>query len=161
MSTKLFLLFLCVAVGTLCGYIVLLSYKKNYSYLDGVCGMISALKQNLIYKKDSVPLVLGGMPVSSSQLKKNIDEYIDFTAGKSDKRITSRGFLSKTAFDEVSELFGALGGSDEGTQTVQLDGFAARFECLRSEAERKYKKYGGVAVRLGFLLGLGLGVLVL
>lgn len=161
MSTKLFLICLCVAVGTFCGYLVLQSYKKNYSYMDGVCGLISSLKQNLIYKKDSVPLVLGSMPVSSSQLKKNIDEYIDFTAGKSDKRIVSRGFLSKSAFDEVSELFGALGSSDEGTQTAQLDGFAAKFENLRAEAERKYKKYGTVAVRLGFLLGLGLGVLVL
>lgn len=161
MSTKLFLIFLCVAVGTLCGYVVMLSYKKNYSYLDGVCGMIGALKQNLIYKKDSAPRVLGGLPVSSSQLKKNIDEYIDFTAGKSDKRIVSRGFLSKTAFDEVGELFGAIGGSDEGTQIAQLDGFTAKFENLRADAERKYKKYGAVAVKLGFLLGLGVGVLVL
>ena len=161
MSTKLFLLFLCVAVGTLCGYIVMMSYKKNLSYLDGVCGMIGALKQNLIYKKDSVPLVLGSLPVSSSQLKKNIEEYIDFTAGKSDKRIVSRGFLSKLTFNEVSELFFALGGSDEGTQTAQLDGFTVKFDNMRTEAERKYKKYGSVAVKLGFLLGLGVGILVL
>ncbi|MDE6201060.1 MAG: hypothetical protein K2M47_04200 [Clostridiales bacterium] len=161
MSTKLFLLFLCAAVGTFCGYMILLSYKKNYSYLDGVCGMINALKQNLSYKKDSVPVVLGGLKVESSQLQKNIREYIGFTDGQSDGRVISRGFLPQSTYDGVNDLFEAIGGSDESSQNARLDALSLRFEKLRAEAERKYKSMGAVAVKLGFLIGLGIGILVL
>ncbi len=161
MSVKLFLLFLCVAAGTFCGYMILLSYKKNYSYLDGVCGMISALKQNLSYKKDAVPVVLGCLKVSSAQLQKNINEYIGFVGGQSDKRVISRGFLPQSTYDGVTDLFEAIGGSDESSQNARLDALSLRFSKLRAEAERKYKGMGAVAVKLGFLIGLGVGVLVL
>ena len=161
MSTKLFIVFLCAAVGTFCGYMILLSYKKNYSYLDGVCNMISALKQNLSYKKDTVPVVLSGLTVGNAQLKKNIQEYIDFTKGQSDKRVVSRGFLPQSTFNGVQDLFSAIGGSDENSQSTRLETLSVRFEKLRSAAESKYKKFGSVAVKLGFLIGLGAGVLVL
>lgn len=161
MSVKLFLLFLCVAAGTLCGYMILLSYKKNYSYLDGVCGIINALKQNLSYKKDAVPKVLGGIKVVSAQLQKNINEYIGFADGRYDKRIISRGFLPQSTYDGAIDLFDAIGGSDESSQNARLDALLLRFNKLRAEAERKYKSLGAVAVKLGFLIGLGVGVLVL
>lgn len=161
MSTRLFIMFLSVAVGTFCGYLVLLSYKRNYSYLGGVCDMLSALKQNLAYKKDTVPAVLSGLTVTNAQLKKNIDEYISYTLGQSDKHEVSRGFLPQPTFDGVTDLFAAIGNSDESSQSTRLDALADRFDKLRAEAERKYTKYGSVAVKLGFLIGLGVGVLVL
>lgn len=161
MSTRLFLLFLCAAIGTFCGYMILLSYKKNYSYLDGVCNMINALKQNLSYKKDAVPIVLSGLKVGSSQLQKNIREYIGFIGGQSDVRTISRGFLPQSTYDGVTDLFDAIGGSDEHSQNARLDALSLRFEKLREEAERKYKNLGTVAVKLGFLIGLGVGILVL
>ncbi|MCH5155555.1 MAG: hypothetical protein J1F69_03025 [Clostridiales bacterium] len=157
----LFLLFVCAAGGTFCGYMILFSYKRNYLYLQDVCGMISALKQNLSYKKDSVPVVLSGLNVNSAQLKKNIQEYIDFTRGQSDKREVSRGFLPQATFDGVKDLFEAIGGSDEHSQNTRLEALSARFEKLRETAENKYKNMGAVAVKLGFLIGLGVGILAI
>ncbi|MDE6618423.1 MAG: hypothetical protein K2K13_05315 [Clostridiales bacterium] len=161
MSVKLFILFLCVAAGTFCGYMILLSYKKNYSYLDGVCGMISALKQNLSYKKDAVSVVLSGLKVGSTQLQKNIKEYIGFVGGQSEGHAISRGFLPQSTYDGITDLFEAIGGSDESSQNARLDALSLRFEKLRADAEQKYKSMGAVAVKLGFLIGLGVGVLVL
>lgn len=161
MTTKIFLMFLCTAVGTFCGYSVLLSHKRNYVYLDGVCDVINALKQNLSYKKDALPVALGRINVTSRQLKKNIEEYISFASGQSDKRDISRGFLSQSTYNAVTELFGAIGGSDESSQSRGLDALYTRFDKLRSAAETKYKKFGPVAVKLGFLIGLGTGVLIL
>ena len=155
------LVFLGAAVGTLCGYFIFLSYKRQYSYLDGVCAMINALKQNLSYKKDSVPVVLGALNVDNAQLKKNIQEYIDFASGQSATKDLSRGFLPQDTFDGVTELFDSIGGSDEGTQRARLDAFLTRFEKLRETAEQKFRGQGAVAVKLGFLIGLGVGVLAL
>ena len=161
MSIRLLILFLSAAVGTFCGYMVLLSHKRNYSYLSGVCDMLSALKQNLAYKKDTVPIVLGGLTVANAQLKKNIDEYVAFTLGQSDKHEVSRGFLPQSTYDGVTDLFAAIGASDESSQGLRLDALILRFDKLHADAERKYTKYGSVAVKLGFLVGLGVGVLVL
>ena len=157
---SVFLLFVCAAVGTFCGYLILLSYKRHYLYLDGMCAVISALKQNLSYKKDPVPTVLGGLNIDSAQLKKNIQEYISFASGQSTYEV-SRGFLPQDTFDGVKELFDSIGGSDEGTQQARLNAHLSRFEKLREAAEKKYKEIGGVAVKLGFLIGLAVGVLAL
>ncbi|MDE6029369.1 MAG: hypothetical protein K2F90_03510 [Clostridiales bacterium] len=161
MSARLFILFLCVAAGTLCGYTILLSYKRNYSYLDGVCGMISALKQNLSYKKDAVHIVLGGLSLSNAQLQKNVNEYLGYLGGQSEGRTISRGFLPQATYDGVTDLFEAIGGSDESSQNLRLEALSVRFEKLKSDAETKYKSMGAVAVKLGFLIGLGVGVLAL
>lgn len=158
---SVFLMFVSAAVGTFCGYMILLSYKRHYSYLDEMCTVISALKQNLSYKKDSVPVVLGGLNIGNAQLKKNIQEYINFASGQSINKDISRGFLPQTTFDSTKELFDSIGNSDEGTQGARLDAHLSRFEKLRAAAEKKYKDIGGVAVKLGFLLGLGVGVLAL
>ena len=158
---SVFLLFVCAAVGTFCGYLILLSYKRNYLYLDGVCVVISALKQNLAYKKDSVPTVLGGLNIGSTQLKKNIQEYISFASGQSANMEISRAFLPQDTFESVNELFDSIGGSDESTQGARLDALLLKFEKLREAAENKYKGFGGMAVKLGFLIGLAVGVLAL
>ena len=158
---SIFLLFICAAVGTFSGYLILLSHKRHYTYLYDVCAVISALKQNLSYKKDPVPVVLGGLNVGSAQLKKNIQEYISFASGQSANKEVSRGFLPQATYDGVIELFDSLGGSDERSQGARLDAHLSRFEKLRDAAEKKYKEIGGVAVKLGFLIGLGVGVLAL
>ena len=161
MMGSVFLLFVCAAIGTLCGYLILLSYKRHYSYLDDACAVISALKQNLSYKKDSVPAVLGRLNVTNAQLKKNIQEYISFASGQSANKELSRGFLPQATFDGVKELFDFIGGSDEGTQGARLDAHLTRFEKLREDAEKKYKGQGRVAVKLGLLIGLAVGVVAL
>lgn len=157
---SVFLLFVCAAVGTFGGYLILLSYKRYYSYLDGICAMIGALKQNLSYKKDSVPVVLSGLNIANVQLKKNIQEYICFASGTGSKEL-SRGFLPQETFDCVNELFDSIGGSDESTQGARLDALLLKFEKLREAAENKYRGFGGMAVKLGFLIGLAIGVLAL
>ena len=129
--------------------------------MDGVCAVISALKQNLSYKKDPVPVVLGGLNISNLQLKKNIQEYISFASGQSLGKEVSRGFLPQETFDSVNELFDSIGASDESTQGARLDALLSKFEKLREAAENKYKGFGGMAVKLGFLIGLAVGVLAL
>lgn len=161
MSNKLLFVFACAAVGTFFGYTVLTSYRKNYLYLDGICGLIDELKRNLSYKKDAVIRVLVDMNVQSAQLMKNIDEYVRSIGNADGVYKLSRGFLPKATYDRVCELFSALGVSDESGQQSQLSAFSESFSALRSDADAKLKKQGGAAVKLGFLCGLGMGILLL
>lgn len=161
MSAKIIVIFICAAVGTAAGYIIMRSYKRNFVYLDGVCKLIGELKRNIAYRKDSAATVLSGMTTDSALLKKNIDEYVAFTAGKDEKPNISRGFLAADAYGRVCELFSSIGRSDGSSQIDQLDMFGETFGNFRSIAEQKCKKYGAIAVKLGFLFGLGVGVLTL
>lgn len=161
MTNKLFIIAVCAAVGSLSGFIVLKAYKRKLDYLVGVCDMIGELKRNISYRKDSASSVLGAFSTESLQLKKNIDEYIAFAAAKDGKLEISRGFLSSSDHAKVKELFGSLGVSDGKSQMDRLDEFSNVFSGLRDNAAVKSDKYGALSVKLGFLLGLGVGVLFL
>lgn len=161
MSVKILIVFVCAAVGTLAGYLVMLKYKRNSAYLEGVCAMIGELKRNISYRRDTVSSVLGALDIDSSLLKKNVSEYIEYAKGNTDKPAVSRGFLNKEAYARVCELFASLGRSDSKTQISELGMFADTFDKLSAKARHKSDKLGAVAVKLGFLLGLGVGILTL
>lgn len=161
MTNKLFIMAVCAAVGAAAGFIVMKTYKRRLAYLTGVCNMIGELKRNISYRKDSAASILGAFDTDSAQLKKNISEYIAYTEAKDGALDISRGFLSGDDHAKVKEFFGALGTSDGASQMDRLDAFSAMFTVLRDKAAEKSDKYGALSVKLGFLLGLGVGVLFL
>ncbi len=161
MSTKLLIVFLCAAVGTVAGLAVMKRYKRNFLYLDGVCSVISELKRNMSYRRDDAVSVLKRCEVPSAHLKKNIDEYIAFAAAKDGKLSLSRGFLSSAEYANVCALFETVGGSGGAVQASELDGFGTVFTEHKTAAADKLKKYGTAAVKLGFLFGLAVGILTL
>lgn len=161
MTGKLLIVVICAAVGTFAGFVVMSAYRRNEEYLDGVCGLISELKRNMAYRRDAAATVLAKYAAKSAHLKKNIGEYIAFVNAKDGKLDISRGFLPSRTHAGVCELFASLGGADGGAQQRELEAFGSSFEELRTAAAQKSAKYGALAVKLGFLFGLGVGILTL
>lgn len=161
MSIKLLIIFICAAVGTLAGFLTMRSYRRSYRYLDGVCSLINELRRNIAYRRDSVASILGSYSTESAQLKKNIAEYIAYASSKDGSPDISRGYLPATVHERVCSLFRALGQSDGEGEISELERFSLEFIELRDKAAQKSEKYGPLAVKLGFLFGLGVGVLFL
>ncbi len=161
MTNKLFVIALCVAVGTGAGFFMMKAYKRKLAYMTGVCDMIGELKRNISFRKDSAARVLGTFGSPSALLGKNIGEYIAYSGSKNGALDISRGFLSESEHAKVKELFGALGDSDGASQVDKLDAFSDVFGELKAKAAVKNEKYGALSVKLGFLFGLGVGVLFL
>lgn len=161
MSVKLLIICICAAVGTLAGFLTMQSYRRSYRYLDGICSLINELKRNIAYRRDSVASILGEYKTDSSQLKKNIDEYIAYASSKDGSPNISRGSMSAAVYEKVSGLFRALGRSNGDGEISELERFGLEFTELRDKAAQKSEKYGPLAVKLGFLFGLGVGVLFL
>lgn len=161
MTIKILIIFVCVALGTAGGYAVMRSYKRNFVYLDGVCKMIDELKRNISFRRDPAQRALSVLALDSPLLKKNIAEYTEYAVGKLDAPTISRGFLSDEVYGRVCDFFRSLGKSDGKSQTEQLDAFYSAFDKLRAAAEKKFNTVGVVAVKLGFLFGLGVGILTL
>ncbi len=161
MSVKILILCVCAAVGTATGFLIMRSYKRSYAYLDGVCTLINDLKRNIAYRRDSVATILGEYSTDSPQLKKNIEEYIAYASSGKTEPEFSRGQLSKPVYDRMTKLFLSLGRSDGDGELSELERFGSEFSELRKKAAEKSDKYGTLAVKLGFLFGLGVGVLFL
>lgn len=161
MSIKLLVIFVCAAVGTAAGYLVMRGFRRDLLYLDGVCSMIAELKRNIAYKREPAVDILAGFTSESPQLKKHIDEYIAAARTKDGDLALSRGTLSAATLLKVRELFISLGKVDGQAQVGELEMYAASFSDLRDKAKTKSDKFGPLAVKLGFLFGLMVGILFL
>lgn len=159
MTTKFLIVLVCAAIGTATGFLVMRGYKRKSEYLENICKVIAELKRNISFRRDSASVILKTMQTDSAQLRKNIDEYIGFAAAKDGELKLSRGFLDNGEYGKVKELFLSLGTSDDATQLNELDMYADAFSRMRDAAAEKSNKYGALAVKLGFLFGVGVGVL--
>lgn len=161
MSIKIFMIFLCTAIGTGLGYALSRTYLRTSRYYSGVCELINELKRNISYRRDSVVSVMKRFKSNSERLNSQISEYISYVSSKDGQLKLSRGFLSTSSYAEVSGFFSSLGGSDGETQIKDLDSYYAKFNADFSAASEKSKKYGPLAIKLGFLFGLCIGILFL
>lgn len=161
LGTKLLLVFVFAAIGTAAGFTVMRAYRRDLSYLSGVCAMIDELKRNISYRKDGAADILRGYRSDSERLNVNVGEYLKYVSEKDGTLGISKGFLSAPVHKAVSEFFASLGRSDGESQLKELDAYGTSFAKLRDAAKEKSEKYGALAVKLGFLFGLGVGVLFL
>ena len=161
MSVKIFIVFLCAAVGTGLGFWLSRLYQRTSKYYLSVCELISELKRNIACRRDSVASVMKGFKSNSERLASQISEYIAFVSTKDGDLKLSRGFLSASAFSDVNGFFCSLGAMDQDSQANDLDMYYKKFEADYNAATEKSKKYGPLAIKLGFLFGLCLGILFL
>ncbi len=160
-GTKILLIFVFTAIGTASGFTVMRAYRRDLAYLSGVCAMIDELKRNISYRKDGAADILRGYKSESDRLTVNIGEYLKYAAEKDGTLEISKGYLSAPVHKAVCGFFASLGRSDGDAQLKELDAYGSSFCKLRDAAKEKSEKYGALAVKLGFLFGLGVGVLFL
>lgn len=161
MSVKIFMLFVCAAIGTGAGFGFSRMYLRSSAYYSGICELIGELKRSIAVRRDSVVSVMKKFTSKSDRLNSQIAEYISYISSKDGELRISRGFLSSSAYSEVSGFFSSLGGADGEAQVKDLDRYLSKFEADFAAADEKSKKYGPLAIKLGFLFGLCAGILFL
>lgn len=161
MSVKIVVVFLCAAIGTATGYAIMRTYKLKHEYLSELCSVIAELKHDVSYRCDGVVSVMRKSNIKNKLLCKNIGEYISFAEGKADGPHVSKGYLNDDAYKLSGDFFSSVGRSDGKSQMEELKMFGEKCTALCAVAEEKSKKIGVASVKLGFLIGLGIGILVL
>ncbi len=161
MSVKIFAVFIFAAIGTAAGYIVMRTYKRNVSYMRAVCELIADLKRNISYRRDGAVNILSDYTSTDEKLNGNIKEYLSYATAKNGELSLSKGFLPQDAYRQVKGLFSSLGAMDDVGQLNELKLYEDAFSALKKSAEEKSDKYGALAVKLGFLFGLAVGILFL
>lgn len=160
MITKLLIIFLCITAATMVGFSLSKKCKQREKYFEEILLLINTLICDMKFRKDSLKILLSGFCAEkNNKLKVNILEYIDYIDSKKELNL-SKGNLSVSEFENIKTFFTCLGTSDADTQIYELENYKQRFSDYYTLAKEKNTKYGGLYIKLGFLIGLAIGIIL-
>lgn len=152
-------LLLCAALVALCsgvGYLLAGKYKQRKKFFYELDFFNARMINEVSYTKMPLSAVIEKYPFSGDfgklleEKKKNGSVTGDFEIA----------YLSGDEKNFVRDYFLMVGRSDSGSQREYLNSARAETEKLRAESEKEYKRRFNLYVRLGFLFGLILAVLL-
>lgn len=154
---------LIVALSALCGLMLGLSLTKRQrereAYYRDFSGLCAHIISNISYRADKITDVVGAIDTQSSALQKNVDEFKAYVRGG--ELSLSQGVLTKAELAAVKEFFVRLGRYDGETQLADLRQRQNELMLRYKEIKEKNDKQGNMYVKLGFLAGLLLGILLI
>lgn len=155
MELKITIVFLFSVIGACGGVAACKFMRTKRDYFVELVRLTDRLTFGIKCKNDSVREIMRDS-CASPQLQRQINAYLETY----NSEIPRLG-LKKEIYSEVCAFFGALGLSDSVAQTQMIDGYSERFKLYRDDSEAKYAKYGALCVKLGFAIGLALGIIVI
>lgn len=153
MTAKLLIAFLCAVSGAMIGVCLYKRSKSECDYLSQLVGLCDKLYQDIDFRNEPVPVLLNEFKCTcSKRLSDRIDMYLSGS-------YNAKGKLSAKALT-VDSFFGELGKTDREGQVSMIKGYRQKFNNYYAEAEKKHKTYSSLYIKLGFLAGLAVGILI-
>ena len=146
-------LLLCAALVALCsgvGYLLAGKYKQRKKFFYELDLFNARMINEVSYTKMPLSAVIEKYPFSGD-FGKLLEEK------KKNGSVTGDFEIAYLSGDEKNLM---VGRSDSGSQREYLNSARAETEKLRAESEKEYKRRFNLYVRLGFLFGLILAVLL-
>lgn len=161
--TKFFLGLAIIGFTTFCGYLLTKKYRKKYAFFTQFTEFNERFLSEIAYFKRPV-----GEFLSKKSYKGEFAEFLEFYY----KNITNPqaiqtalfteeyGFLKKEEKTVVFDYFFALGKGNAISQSAYFNGMKATLKTLTEGAEKENKRYGDLFIKLGFLCGLLILILI-
>lgn len=150
-------IFVCGCAGCLIGVFFYKKYKERSAYFTDVVGLIETLVVDVRYRQDGLLMVLNNYKVGlKSDFSSTIESFLNGNIGEQKISV-----LNKIERKRVEKFFASLGRIDSDTQLLLLQGEKEEFTKLSTLAKEKFVKYGSMFIKLGFLLGIGIGILLI
>jgi len=159
MTTRLFIVFLCCVAGVMCGLALSNKTRHREKYFAQLLMFMDRLFSDIGFLQNTIEQIVIGFECKSTHLAKNLNEYAGFINGNELK--LTQGVLTKRELELVKDFFIRLGTLDLSSQLDELSAKKAMFTQIFEAAKQRNKSYGKAYIKLGFLLGLGLGILFL
>lgn len=147
------------AGGCLIGVALAKRNRAREAYYGSLIELCAYLETNLRFKEERTEEVLGGAEIASEALKQNIREYISYING-GELKIECE-FLNEKERDEVKKFFSRLGKFDAETELNELHRHKAEFERRFALAAEKNKSQSAMYIKLGSLMGILVGILLI
>ena len=161
MITKLCIICLCIAACSLVGLKLYKDSVNRVKYFEGVLSLINTLISEIQFRRQNLKSILRDFcDNNKTPFVVHVKEFLTHLETNEEFK-PSKLHLKNEETEEVKHFFSSLGTSDSDTQLVVLDTYKVKFEELRKHYADRHKKYGSLYLKLSFLLGLALGIVIL
>lgn len=149
-----------VFTSTYIGYLIYKKLLNKVNYYKSLILFLESYKRNVSFSQDSLSEFILKFDCQSTLFKETLLGYL--TRIKEDKKnIIFPDFISNYEEQELTLLFDALGKTDELGQVSLAENGKVKFEECLATYQEKFNKNGTVSIKLGFLLGLLLVILLI
>lgn len=159
MMIKLALVSAFAILGTVAGrtYSRRLSLRRRY--FEEMISLINSVTGDIKFRQS--PLVELVTESEYKAIKPAIDAFVSYVSGKTASLQLPKQELADREYVVVNEMFSALGTYDLTTQVFVLDNYKTKLTEFYLAAKEKENRYSATAVKLGLLIGLAAGVVVI
>lgn len=154
-----------VAFSSFCGYKLAGKYRRKKQFFKQFSAFNDRFLEELSYSRRPLGEIFS-KSMYTGEFQLLLCEFISYL--KSDDKnfllvINENpfSFLSEDEKVEISDYFLALGKGDSQAQKGYFLSIKGRIDARRSEAEEKCKRYVDLYVKLGFLCGLFILILII
>ena len=159
MSDKLFIICLSSAVGFLVGKHIHGKYVKIRLYYDGLYDFSINLLQNLSFRQDNFLLFLEKFEIKTNKIfVVQLELLKKYLLGE---ELIVASECEKCNAVEIKDYFEKIGTVDLITQTEEVKEMIASADKMRKCAVENEKKKGETALKIGLLVGFGIGILII
>ena len=159
MSTSLFMVFMACVAGVMGGLVLSNRTRNRERYFAELLNLMDRLISDISFLQQPVDQILKMFECKSVHLSKNISEYLDFTQGCDFS--FSGTVLTKREAEIIKDFFDRLGTLDLNSQLNELSAKRSLFAQFHAAAEKRNNSFGKAYIKLGFLAGLAVGILLI
>lgn len=128
--------------------------KNAYLFFNGLVSLCDKILSDLSYKKSNIDKLLAGK-FQSSDLNVLLNSYLK------NKKLILPNYLSVEEKFLIEDIFSTLGKVDTLSQIKNLEAFKTELIKITKEKYEKYKKFNTLFIKLGFIGGLLVFILVI
>jgi len=162
---KILVLILIILFSVYVGYLCSKSYVKRRKFLNELCGFLMFLKSEIKFKNNKIINIFENYYNESSCifLKTFLKNYIDTfnLENKSNELFKGVDFLKNEEKEKITNFINFLGKKDLLTQVEEIDIFQQDLLVMVKKIEEDCKKYCPLYLKLGFVFGLFICLIII
>ena len=128
--------------------------KNTYQFFNSLINLCDKIISDLSYKKSNIDSLLS-TKFQSIELNDMLNNYVK------NKKLVLPSFVSIDERFLIEDIFSSLGKVDSASQIKNLEAYKIELIKITNEKYVKYKKFNTLFIKLGFISGLLVFILVI
>lgn len=164
---KILLIFAIIASSTYIGFGFASYYRQRLRFFKDIQDFASKLILEINFsKKNLQEVVESNISTCGNDFKKILIYFLNYLKDINFQFSKDLMFSKKTvlSFEEQQLVFmflSGLGKYDLFNQIKEIENYNGKFKALIESAELENKKFGGLYIKLGLMLGILIGILII
>lgn len=157
-----YLLLLCLLVlCTLVAKGLANYYVERFNFFSALKKLLNDFVLNVNFKKEKIYTILSKQEQKQTAINNFIDMYLEFI--KSDKQIDF-GKIRILNDDEIillNDIVNSVGRADAGNEKSKIENYITQIDEIYTKCKEEKEKKAPLIIKLGFLLALGLCIILI